>query len=118
MEIQTLAMSVISDRRVSGDYEALIQNFSLYALENKRISGYSNPKLFKLLDAAKGDWAPDWRDQLFLKLMPIFQEDVPVTILYPQVLFTIAHRRLRGLSSPFHASPERIMAHLWIEEEK
>lgn len=117
MEIQTLAMSVISDRRVSREYEALIQIFSLYALEKKRISGYSNPELIKLLDDAKDDWAPDWRERLCRKLMPIFQEDVPLTILYPQVFFTIAHRRLHGLSSPFNAIPERIMEHLWIEEE-
>ena len=118
MEIQTLSMNVISDRRISGDYEALIQTFNLYALENNRISGYSNPEVIKLLSAAKDDWDPDWRDRLFQELMPIFKEDVPVTFLCPQVSITIAHRRLRGLSSPFSSIPERIMEHLWIEEDQ
>ena len=118
MEIQTLAMEVISDRRISGDYEALIQTFNLYALENNRISGYSNPEVIKLLNASKDDFSPDWRDRLFQKLIPIFKEDHPVTILHPQVFFTIVHRRLHGLSSPFHSSPEKVMEYLWIEEEE
>ena len=77
-----------------------------------------NLELFRLINEAENDWAPDWRERLFQELVPIFQRDVPVTILYPQVFFTIAHHRLRGLSSPFSASPERIMEHLWIEQEK
>lgn len=55
-------------------------------------------------------------DRAYRELAPIFQSDLPVTFLAPMVTTTVAHRRLRRLSSPFRASPVRHMDELWLEE--
>ncbi len=48
--------------------------------------------------------------------MAIFRADLPVTMLYPGVSFTVAHRRLRGLSTPWRYDPVGHMEELWIAE--
>ena len=57
-------------------------------------------------------------DRIYHRLAVILKEDQPVTFLMPRFITFIAHRRLRGLSSPFHSVPARHMEELWIEEEK
>ena len=49
--------------------------------------------------------------------MPIFQADLPMTFLDPYVEITVAHRRVRGLSSPYRADPTENMDDLWLEDE-
>lgn len=58
---------------------------------------------------------PDEIDRTYRELAPIFQAELPVTFLAPSVVTTIAHRRLRGLSGPFRASPVLHMDELWLE---
>ena len=41
----------------------------------------------------------------------------PITTLYPWTAAFVAHRRLRGLRSPYRADAVVIMDELWIEEE-
>jgi hypothetical protein len=50
--------------------------------------------------------------------MPIFQRDMPMTYLYPQVTEYVAHRRVRGLESPNRAAPVENLEYLWIEEHE
>ncbi len=45
------------------------------------------------------------------------QEDLPITFLYRRMGAWVAHRRLRGLSSPWRATPYRYMDQLWLEDE-
>ena len=51
-------------------------------------------------------------------MWPIFQQDVPVTYLLPQIWFNAAHRRVKGLSSPYRVWAETHMDQLWLEEEE
>jgi peptide/nickel transport system substrate-binding protein len=82
------------------------------------IIGYRNPEIYPLIDQMAGAVNPDDVDRIYRQLAEILSEDQPVTFLMPRVATFIAHRRLRGLSSPFRAIPSRHMEELWIEEEK
>ena len=59
---------------------------------------------------------PEEDDRIHRELMAIFQEDVPVTFLFPGVGSVVAHRRVRGLSSPYRADPVECMDELWLED--
>ena len=49
--------------------------------------------------------------------MPILQEELPMTFLYPWVQATVAHRRVRGLHSHHRVDPLIHMEELGLEEE-
>ena len=49
--------------------------------------------------------------------MPIFGTELPITFLYPEAATYVAHRRLRGLGSPFRADLVSHMEELWLEDE-
>lgn len=59
---------------------------------------------------------PAAQDRIIRELWPIFQMDLPVTFLSPLVRTTIAHRRVRGLSSPFRVDPAWQMEEVWIDD--
>ena len=50
------------------------------------------------------------------ELWPIFQADLPMTLLYPFASITVVNRRARGLSSPYWADPVSHMEELWLED--
>ena len=55
--------------------------------------------------------------EIFRDLMSIFREDLPLTYLVLNVETYVAHRRVKGLSTPFRANPLWSVEHLWIEDE-
>jgi peptide/nickel transport system substrate-binding protein len=122
MEIETLEFSVLRSRLRSGDYDAAFFPFTNIRLANwlERGSslGYENPEVIERLRVAERDRMPGSDDRLYRDLLPIFQRDVPLTFLYPSVWTTVAHRRIRGLSSPFRSDPVWCLEHLWIEEDE
>lgn len=77
---------------------------------------YANPEFIALLDSARAAADPEEIDRLYRRLGAIFREDMPVTFLHPRVTFFAAHRRVRGLVSPFQANPVWGAERLWIEE--
>ena len=81
------------------------------------VLGYANPDVVHLLEQVGSSFDPAIIDRLYAELMPLLQADLPMTYLYPDVRSTVAHRRLRGLSSPYRAEPTWHMEELWIEEE-
>jgi len=115
MEIQVLDRGIVSQRRRSGDFEAL---FSWY---NSRNLWFRPPTkyflgLAGLLDSALVALDPDVRDRVYGELARVFREEVPVTFLFPDVKTWVAHRRVRGLSSPWWVDPLAHMEHLWLED--
>ena len=74
--------------------------------------------MIRLLDMAMLEKDPDKLDSIYKKIMPIFIEDMPMTLLLPKVYTTIVHRRIKGLSNQYRIEPVWDMEHLWIEEEK
>ena len=78
--------------------------------------GYQNSRVVELIDRASRTWVPEEEDRIYAELMEIFRADLPVTMLYPYVSFTVTHRRLQGLSTPWRRDPVAHMEELWLEE--
>lgn len=117
LDIQVVDGGIVSERRRSGDFEAL---FSWY---NSRNLWFRSPtalfrRLGDLLDSAEVTLHPDMRDDIYVRLASVFRQEVPVTFLFPDVGTWVAHRRVRGLSSPWRVDPLRHMDELWIEEDE
>ncbi|MFQ5902764.1 MAG: ABC transporter substrate-binding protein, partial [Candidatus Binatia bacterium] len=123
MEVQPLSPGVVRPRLRTGDFEAVFHRFfnetsgHLRTFGENSPLGYSNPRLIALLETAKITIDPDARDQLYQDIMKIFQEDMPLTFLFPQIQTFIAHRRLRGLQNPFWGGDLRHIEDLWLEDE-
>ena len=58
---------------------------------------------------------PDVIDEIYAELSDIIRADVPMTYLTMNVETYVAHRRIKGLSTPFRANPVWNAEHLWIE---
>ena len=80
--------------------------------------GYRNARVTRLLDSAQNARNPDEMDEIFRGLMSAFREDLPFTFLVLNVQTYVAHRRVKGLSTPFRANPWWSVEHLWIEDER
>lgn len=125
MKVQVLDVSVVREKLRAGDFQATVHRLGNQASgdtghlawfgEDSRI-GWHNPRVAELLQAAELAIDPDERDRIYRELMPIFQAELPTTFLEPQIETFVAHRRLRGLSSPFWANPLQNMDYLWLED--
>ncbi len=80
--------------------------------------GYHNPEIVRLLrENADIGFDPESADRIYRELWEIFREDLPITFVHTHIGHFVAHRRLRGLSSPWGASPLLFMEDLWLEDE-
>ena len=126
VEVQPLSAG-IRTRLHGGDFDAAItrlfrdvdqQNYGMFRFMGRDGAlDYRNAKAHALLNATSETVDPDSLQALFSGLAAVFRADPPVTYLYPTVLTTVAHRRIRGLSSPFRADIWMYMHELWIEED-
>ena len=123
MAIQVLESTLVHERVRAGEFEAAFARFRHEPRWlNNRFGedspiGYTNAEVITLIGRAMMTAEPDEMDRIYRELMEIFRRDMPVTFLHPVVRTFFAHRRLRGLSTPFRADPLRFMEHLWLEEE-
>ncbi|MHC4596183.1 MAG: ABC transporter substrate-binding protein [Planctomycetota bacterium] len=125
MEIQNLHRDVIMQRFRDGKFDAAILGTpngrghqEYFGKFGKNVySGYDNPRVTELISKGNAAMEADERDRIYRELSPIFTADMPVTFLFPRVDTTVAHRRIKGLSSPFYILPIYYIEHLWIEEE-
>ncbi len=127
MEVQPLSAGILT-RLHGGDFDAAItglfrdvdqKSYGLLRFMGKDGAlGYRNTKAHALLNAALDTADPDSLQVFYGELAEVFREDPPVTYLYPVVGNTVAHRRIRGLSSPFRADIGMYMHELWIDEEQ
>lgn len=125
MDITTLEPRVARGRTSAGEFDAALSglSFEVDALvqffgKDSPI-GYRNARVTQLLDAAQNAQNPDEMDEIFRGLMPIFREGLPFTHLVLDVETYVAHRRVKGLSTPFRANPldYGTAEHLWIEDQ-
>jgi peptide/nickel transport system substrate-binding protein len=79
------------------------------------VTGYSNALVPALIDSLAVNVDPDAQRRFYGEIARIFRDDVPATFLMPRVVTVAAHRRVRGLQSPFRVFPSRCMAELRIE---
>ncbi|MEO7501732.1 MAG: ABC transporter substrate-binding protein, partial [Gemmatimonadaceae bacterium] len=125
MDIVTLEAEAVLTRVRKGNFDATIGavNNALtsdgghrdYFGSRSRI-GYHNVRVVALLDSAAAVFDPREVNRYYSELMPVFQAEVPVTFLYPLVRTTVAHRRVRGLSSPYRDDPLWYAGELWLDE--
>ncbi|MGH9367246.1 MAG: ABC transporter substrate-binding protein [Thermoanaerobaculia bacterium] len=122
MEVQHLDYDAAKQRVRAGELEAAflmtrLGGQSRLALFDKDSPiGYQNPKVIALLNDAASSLDPDETDRIYGELRAIFQTELPVTLLYPATWSIVAHRRVRGLSSPWRADPVWYMEDLWLED--
>ncbi len=79
--------------------------------------GYRNARMMELIDRAVETAHPEVQDGIYREIAEILRADQPVTFLHRFGVTTVAHRRIRGLSSPWRADPVMFMEDLWIEDE-
>ncbi len=127
VEITTLEFSAYWERVSAAEFEAAIawvwaspddpdMGLEVAFGEDSGI-GYHNPRVIELVGAALAATDPQSLDSIYRELAPIIQEEQPYTFLFFGVEIYVAHRRIKGLSSPFRANPFWSAGHLWIEEE-
>ncbi len=85
---------------------------------SESVLGYRNSTVVRLLGEAAATLNPDEIDRIYRQLIPVFQEDIPITSLYPDVRTTVAHRRVRGLSTPYRAEPVWHVDDMWLLDER
>jgi peptide/nickel transport system substrate-binding protein len=125
MEHQLLDVGVLIQRLESGNFEAVFRFLRFYEtpwLQLVRLGegdpiGYQNSRVVELIDRASRTWVPEVEDRIYMELMEILRADLPLTMLYPSVGFSVTHRRLRGLSTPWRYDPVEHMEELWLEDE-
>jgi peptide/nickel transport system substrate-binding protein len=123
MDVTTLETGIVRGRIRAGQFDAALGLFwsevgtLLHFFGEDSPIGYCNAQVTQLLDAAQKAQNPDEMDEIFRGLMSIFREDLPFTYLVLNVETYVAHRRVKGLSTPFRANPLWSVEHLWIEDE-
>jgi ABC-type transport system substrate-binding protein len=122
MEIQEL-QGTLHSRFQSGDFEAVFGKFQnspiafgghLSILGENSPIGYENPEMIRLLKQAKNEPDREKRIEIFKEIMPIYEDDLPMTILFPETTALIAHKKVKGLED--YSDPTWFMEYLWIEE--
>lgn len=122
MDIQMMDGSLMWGRVGAGDFEAAFHIRQPYPGAQKRDfgrnnpTGYRNHKAFGLLDEVVATSDPNEVDRIYRALTEIFRADLPFTRLVTGTDTTFVHRRVRGLSTPFHANPDTYMEDLWLED--
>jgi ABC-type transport system substrate-binding protein len=123
VEPLTINPAAVPARWERGDVGALLSQY--YGTPNRlrpvfgesSVMGYRNALLPALIDSLATLVEPDAQDRLYGEITRIFLEDVPATFLMPRVVTVAAHRKVRGLRSPFRVFPSEHMEELWIQEE-
>ena len=107
---------------LAGDFEALLFRHQPgpgaqrrdFGRENR--TGYRSPAAFDIIDRIMATADPDEEDRLYGELAEILRAELPLTRLVFMHDVTFAHRRIRGLSTPFRADANTHMEELWAEE--
>ena len=124
MDVQVLEPGLVRDRLRAGNFEAVFDFFSSgnvgylrRFLGRNNPMGYQNPAIVQLTNQlVTAD--PDELDRIYRALTEVFRADLPVTCLCRLTSTAFAHRRVQGLSTPFHASPDTYMEELWLEKAR
>lgn len=128
VEITTLEGKVVWERVYKrGDFDIALSyvwispddpDMGLEVMMGKNSAiGFQNAVAAKLVDDAMK--AKDLKSlgSIYRELAPVVQKEQPFTFLTFGVEAYAAHRRVKGLSSPFRANPVWNAGYLWMEEE-
>jgi peptide/nickel transport system substrate-binding protein len=125
VKMEILTLQNVVERVRAGDFDAAILpvfpagglSHSVY-FGDESVLGYHNPTVSRLLSEAETTLSPVELDRIYAELMPIFLDDQPMTVLFPEVRTTVAHRSVRGLSSPYGAEPTWHAGELWLQDDE
>ena len=124
MDIVRLENLALRARLETGRFDAAIAGFSTAVAEldqkilgSRSHTGYRNPRVAQLLNAAHNARDADELDAAFTSLSAAIAEDLPYTFLALDVETYVAHRRVKGMSTPFRANPLWSAEYLWIEDD-
>ncbi|MGK2935108.1 MAG: ABC transporter substrate-binding protein, partial [Gemmatimonadaceae bacterium] len=123
MDITTLGPGVGPARVRAGRFDASV--YGLWTSVDELVHffgkdspiGYRNARVTQLLSAARNARDADELDAAFARLSAAIAEDLPYTFLALNVETYVAHRRVKGMSTPFRANPLWSAEHLWIEDD-
>jgi peptide/nickel transport system substrate-binding protein len=126
MELRTMSVVILDPKINNPDFEAaffslsnVLQGWmgvdSVFGAESQ--IGYQNPEMHRLIDAAMNTVDPEQIDRIYDRIHELCIEDVPVTFLGIQVMYVVAHRRVRGFPSVITRYPMEYVEHLWIDED-
>ena len=129
VKITTLDRSVVWERTYeTRDFEVAIAgvwaspddpDMGLEVMMGKNSAiGFHNARATELVSAAMEATDLESLGSIYRELAPIIQEEQPYTFLIFGVETYVAHRRIKGLSSPFRANPLWSAGHLWIEKKR
>lgn len=124
MDIQGFEGNFLRKRITSGQFQAAINRFYQGPIQllqwfgEDSPLGYNNPRVIQLLQDYKKTVDPEEINRIISEIMPLMAQDLPLTYLFLHIHTCVAHKRIKGLSSPYRAQPVWSMEHLWIEEEK
>ena len=82
------------------DFDAAIQTYNyIEQFGEFRISGYENPEISRLRDAAWFTIDQNDVDKHMGELWQLFGAEIPITYLHPRLRFLAAHRRINAGAS-------------------
>lgn len=121
MDIRTVDRRLVNREVAQGRFEAVLGVTSWTAnlqslLGGSNKIGYHNAAVTTLLTQLPLAMDPAEEDRLRSDLAQVLRAEVPATFLFPRVETVFAHRRIRGLSTPWRADPLRLMGDLWIDD--
>ncbi|MEJ2238855.1 MAG: peptide ABC transporter substrate-binding protein [Gemmatimonadales bacterium] len=119
MQLQPLDGGALFERYKNGDFEAAVFQVWLQErfYEDDTPLGYHNPRLAELINRVNLSSDPTEVDRAYQEVTQLFHTDVPITLLFPITHTMVAHRRVRGLSSPWRSEPVWHMEDLWLEQQ-
>jgi peptide/nickel transport system substrate-binding protein len=109
VEITTIEQATQIARIRAGDFDAAIATTIsnvAYVLSNRVLLGRDSPlgyhddEVLALIERLPTALDPSEEDAIYRRLGEIMQRDLPMTVLHPVVNYTVADRRLVGLSEP------------------
>ena len=126
MDLSTISVVLLEPKVSNPEFEAAFFSMtnvqqgwmghdSIFGRESQ--IGYRNPTMHRLLNEARATIDPEALDRVYDQIVELCREDLPVTFISPQVMYVVAHRKVRGFPPVLTKYPMAYVEDLWIEEE-
>jgi peptide/nickel transport system substrate-binding protein len=123
VELATMGREVLGERFSRGDFEAMIfpvalrrNGHGLLSGTADSIVGYASEEMRRLEARLDTTFLVEERERIYAESWPIFQCDIPVTLLIPNLRGTIANARLRGVSERDGVDLVLHLDEVWLED--
>jgi ABC-type transport system substrate-binding protein len=133
LEITPLSNAVRRQRIASGDFDFFLGSAQISVPGTRDMMGYlAHPDRYKsrhsmwtmgasdlsnLAAQLDSTIQPDLRAELISGIWDLWLQELPATPLVPSISGTVAHTRVRGLSSPHRTLATTFIDELWIDEK-